>query len=531
MEKKGKWIIRVHPAPLHDAITSIFNGRSAWTRIGDLVPTFAHAELTESWHVERASFMKRLIEVGVDINMKATCDWTDETWEDVSPLELAVAFGDMQDMAMLIAAGAEVESGMLDHPMELIDREPEESLEKIKLLLKHGARLDKELTNGSTMLQLAAERAYRIEAASLLHEILLISSPKSLPDDHLNEVLAECLAGLNCHASIVLVHHGAHVSGEDKLYSLAESIAGLAEIHEVGTRAYELPDLDPAVSLPLKRVCDCMSIAIDMGLSVADQCLIFEGILRKRYLALAHLFLDRGLAARPEAANHLPAYLMLAADWGNVCVIKRLWQHNVPQASDETLRLSLVQQLIISGNGEAVCFLMRHGATPAEYLTPTQVSRERQLREDAIAARLKGRRKFETSLESPHGMDTVNWRSQIQIACSEHERTQVLTARRTYERTNLLTTRHGLPGYAHTYLWPFLSPLQFAVQCGYMDIVSDLLEHVNQADAEDISKCGKFNIPCVLMRANEIQEMIHKRKGLTAGRISEGFSEAPAGRE
>lgn len=474
-ERMGSAIITVDVAPLHDAIASIASNGGP-----------------RGWRAERDRFMKRLIELGADINLELVGDYN--LMDNPSPLDVAVAIGDTQDMAMLITAGAEVESRMLYILWQHFDRTAPENLAKVRLLLRHGARLDHPIQDGETMLQLAADQADSTHEMSELHEILLLSSPKSLSSDHLDEVLAVRLANHGWDASTVLVRHGARVSCGDKLFSIASSIAELLE-YETGEE--HLQDFD---MYPDPGPHDCMGFIIDMGLSSEDQCFIFEDALRKRLPALAHLFLDRGLASRPEAAVFLPAYLMLAASWGNICLIKRLWQR-VHEDLDATLCYLLVQQSIVEGNREAVSFFMEHGATPFQHLTPAQASRERQMRKDALAVQLAALRRLEPFAEASSAG---------------------LAVRREYRRTKLLAARHGVSEYAMTYMEPSLSPLQLAVKCGHLDTVSDLLEYVTPSDADAITTCGEIHIPCGLMRANEIRETVQKN-GMIAGQIREGF--------
>lgn len=478
-EKMGSATIRVNVEPLHGTIVSITRRPRAreWHDIQSPVKRTA----LQSWKAERDRCMKRLIDLGVDVNKQSVGDW-----HGSSPLDLAAEVGDVQDMTMLIAAGAEVTSDMLLLAWEDSERDAKESTAKFRLLLNHGARLDQPIQHGvRSMLQVAADHAKEADDMSGLHEILLFSSPKSLRSDHLDEVLAECLADQNWLASTVLVRHGARLFCQDKLFSIA---SGITEELGFETAVDNLADFEPENTFSGPEVHDCIGFIIDMGLSNQDQCLIFQDFLHKRQHRLTHLFLDRGLASLPEAAVFLPAYLMLAASWGNICVIKRLWQH-AHEVSDAALRYSLVQQSIVSGNREAVSFFMERGATPFQHLTRTEASREHQMQNEALDAQLAALRRFDLTIEaSPAG----------------------LCARRDYERTRLLTTRYGSDDDT-TYLLPFLSPLQLAVRYGLIDIISDLLDHLTQSDAGAITACGNIYIPCVLSRANEIRDMIQKK--------------------
>lgn len=466
-EKMRSATIRVNVEPLHGTIVSI--PRRPRAREWHLI-----------WKAERDRFMKRLIDLGVDVNKQSVGDR-----HGSSPLDLASEVGDVQDMTMLIAAGAEVTSDMLLLAWEDSERDAKESTAKFRLLLNHGARLDQPVHGVRSMLKVAADHAKEADDMSGLHEILLFSSPKSLRSDHLDEVLAECLADQNWLASTVLVRHGARLFCQDKLFSIA---SGIAEELGFETAVDNLADFEPENTFSGPEVHDCIGFIIDMGLSNQDQCLIFQDFLHKRQHRLTHLFLDRGLASLPEAAVFLPAYLMLAASWGNICVIKRLWQH-AHEVSDAALRYSLVQQSIVSGNREAVSFFMERGATPFQHLTRTEASREHQMQNEALDAQLAALRRFDLTIEaSPAG----------------------LCARRDYERTRLLTTRYGSDDDT-TYLLPFLSPLQLAVRYGLIDIISDLLDHLTQSDAGAITACGNIYIPCVLSRANEIRDMIQKK--------------------
>lgn len=491
-EKMRYGTIRVEIAALHDTIASIANRRAprGWNHQNSTERAWA-----ESSRAERHTLMRRLIALGADVNAELVGDWDDDLWERSSPLDLATAIGDIQDMTMLIAAGAEVKSRMLFLAWQNFDRDALENTAKIELLLKHGARLDQPIKDGASILELAAGNVDLDEDVTGLHEILLLSSPKNLASDHTDEVLAQCLVKHNWHASTVLVRHGARVSCQDKLFSIASDIA---EDLKCETQADDLQDFgDPASRYSEFGPHDCFSFIIGMGLSSEDQCLIFQDFLRKRLLSLTHLFLDRGLASSPEAAVFLPAYLMLAASWGNICVIKRLWQY-AHGASDAILRYLLVQQSIIGGNREAVSFFLEHGATLFQHLTPAQASRERQIHQDAIDVHLAALDRLETSEEESSASPDV---------LREYRRTELLTGRLPFT---------GETGSAKIYLRRFLSPLQLAVEYGHTDIIGDLLEHVTESEADAITTCGKIYIPCVLRRANEIREMIEK-KGIDCG--------------
>lgn len=496
MDRMIQKVIRVEPTPLHDAIASTDNREERASTQERHLASFNYGELTESWRAERIWFMKRLIGLGADINMKADGDWSTGDSLERSPLYLATVIGDEKDMAMLIAAGAKVETIFLEFAFEGFGLFPTETLAKIKLLLDHGARLDEEVMGGLSLLELAAKLTIDLGIGLLLHELLLLSSPKVLSDRHLQKVLEHCLTKLDCHASTILVYHGARVSDENELCLLADILINPIRDLGLGTQGDELPNLDPATMDFEPGLEDCIRIIIDMGLSRVHQCFIFQKILEKSQLGLAHLLLDRGLAGWPETAPYMPSYLMTAANWGNVCVMKRLWLH-ARKASDELLRLSLVQKSIIRGDRRLVSFFMNHGATPFDHMTPIQVSQQRQLREKAIAARVDDAAAF--ALEGSE--DSHNpW------------------IYRPHMETQLLTARYALDDRAEIYMWPFLSPLGLAVRLGHIDIISDLLDHVawSQADTDAISRCGSIHIPCVLARANEIREMIQK-KGIQCG--------------
>lgn len=478
-------------APLHDTIASIYN-RPAPTDHGRPVERAA----VESWRVERYRVLKRLLGLGLDINEELVGWWGHQYWEPSSPLDLATEIGDTEDMEMLITAGAQVKSEMVYTVWRGSDRDARENTAKMRLLLKHGGRLDEPVADGvSSLLELVADHADDAQIMSELHEILLLSSPKSLSGDHLDEVLAECLARCGGYSSTVLVRHGARVSCKDRLFLIASSIA---DDLEPETKMDDFDDFDDfddkMVPKPDHGAHCCLNFIIDMGLSSEDQCLLFHDILCKRLLSLAHLFLDRGLASRPEAAEFLSAYLMLAASWGNVCVIKRLWRnvHDVPDAS---LHYSIVQQSIIPGNKEAVSFFMEHGATPFLHLTPSQASRRLEVHNDTLKVQRAALETF--SLSSETSSDDPSERREL-------------------KRMQLLTARYDVLQHSGIYMRPFLSPFQLAVRYNHVDIISDLLEHVTPSHADAINACGNIYIPCVLSRANEIREMIEK-KGIRCG--------------
>lgn len=283
------------------------------------------------------------------------------------------------------------------------------------------------------------------------------------------------------------------MSDKDKLFSIASDI-----IQYLGFRmeTEDLQDLEQRSLTMDAEPTSRMGFVIDMGLSTEDQCLIFHDILHKKQIALAHLFLDRGLASKPEATQYLPAFLMLAASWGNVCVIKRLWQH-AHEALDPALRLLIVYTAIIRDRREAVSFFMDHGTTTFEFLLPAQISEEIRLSKDTTA----------TSQAELEAINRLGPDADIEGSPA------ALFASREFRRTLLRLARHGSITKNPSPLLFYMLPLQLAVQYGHMDIISDLLQRIPQnADATMI--CRNMHIPCVLQKANEIKEMIEKAADL-----------------
>lgn len=452
---KSSTIMEVRPTPLHDTIRSMVCWRGG-------------EQSNESWREERAAFMRRLIELGVDVNRS---DRKLPRWQPSTPLDVATEYGDTRDMVVLLAAGAKVHSRMLNEAWETADDHAAGRLRKMKILLKHGARLDEPVRFQQTMLQVAAHFTYQHGESQPLHEVLTMSSHRNLSSDHLDEVLQSSLSGCEYIPSVVLVRHGANVSCKNKLFLIARGI--------VEDDMHYLDDYLAAR--------ECIGIVIDMGLSREDQCLIFHRVLRKRQSALAHLFLDRGLASSTEAATYLPACLTLAADWGSICVIKRLWQHWKPKTGTDTTLVSLLlQRSVVHGNREAASFFLDHGASPFDRLTHSQVLREAQLHEDALRADLAAMKAVRRAgVEGPPGA----W---------DH-----LRLRREHEAALLLLARHSFDlEYIKT------SPFQLAVRCGHADIVSDLLDDLKLADTDPVVKFGRLHIPCALANANEIQDLL-----------------------
>ncbi|KAI3399145.1 hypothetical protein diail_7724 [Diaporthe ilicicola] len=471
----------VNASPLHDTIASICS-RSTRDRLG--VYSLCSTEEAESWRAERVEFMQRLIKLGIDIDMKYTGEWDDDKYEDITPLGLASAVGALQDMEYLIALGAKVESKMIKDALGGFDFE-DEAMKKIKLLLKHGARLDERLRGGMSVLQLAVETPKGCASSSTLHDVLLMSSPKNLHSERLDEALEERLGSLDYITSIVLIRHGARVSCKDRLSMIATHIARGLAFNTTGVD--DLEDIDGEMMYRADAPRDCMAIIINMGLDIAHQCVIFQTVLRKRQPAVAHLFLDRGLAGRPEAFSYLPNYLILATLWGEICVIRRLWQDTYKFA-DTNLRILLMQYAIISHNGEAVSFFMDHGAAPFERLRFAQYSPEGHSGEDSI--------KVQVDLPLLRKMDPESeGSSDLLCVDKKHKKTRILgMALSVIDKAQILS-----------------SPFQLAVRYGHIDIVSGMLENVNEADTDAISRCGKVYIPCVLEKANEIREMIQKK--------------------
>ncbi|KAL1860693.1 hypothetical protein Daus18300_009036 [Diaporthe australafricana] len=295
--------IQVQVAPLHDTIATI--GSSAINRTNtQSTPPVAPGETAERWQAQRAAFMQRLIELGTDIDAKVVGGWADDRWEDTSPLGVASAIGEVKagEVADLIALGAKVDTRMLQYAYAHLYSHQEESLKKIKLLLRHGARVDEPMEErGMSLLQLAIEDANENRTTANLHEILLMCSPKNLHSHHLDQGLEECLLNFHCDTSSVLVRHGARVSCRDKRYLIAGAI--VEQLKSETGQVDDLQDIEADAYMSYRDIAarDCMSIIMDMGLSIADQCLVFPAVLRKRKVALTHLFLDRGLAGTAEA--------------------------------------------------------------------------------------------------------------------------------------------------------------------------------------------------------------------------------------
>jgi ankyrin repeat protein len=207
----GSEKVQVQVAPLHETIRTLTNRRGPRTWIH--YPSRFARDVTDDWQAERTCFMRRLIQLGADINMEALGSWTGDGFEHwFSPLDLAIDIGTIQDVEMLIASGAKMNHSMLFTACNGFDKGLEgEELEKARLLLKHGARMDEPIRDDMTLLQLAVERSDITQETSGLHELLLLSSPKSLSSNHLDKVLAECLVNLDWYPSTVLIRHGARV--------------------------------------------------------------------------------------------------------------------------------------------------------------------------------------------------------------------------------------------------------------------------------------------------------------------------------
>lgn len=152
--------IQVKVAPLHDTIAST---------VPPSDPFYDYSlEDTKRWCEERTAFIQRLVNLGIDIDAKFTGLWAGVMWNNISPLGLASAIADVKadDVAYLIALGAKVESGMVQ---DALKGAHEEGLKKIKLLLKHGARLDEPLPGDLTMLEFATEPTNYLDGLSTLH--------------------------------------------------------------------------------------------------------------------------------------------------------------------------------------------------------------------------------------------------------------------------------------------------------------------------------------------------------------------------
>lgn len=422
----------------------------------------------DAWWQARTAMLSRLIEMGVDMN---GIDYTGD--RPITPMELAVHIGDVNDMATLLAAGAKVEYRMLK-----IACFP--SLEgwndKMKCLLAHGLRLDVPMEmrldgsfefdtlrrlRGESMLQATADLAAETENPELLHELLVLSSPDTLSRGHLDKVFESCISDGNGIASDVLFRHGAHISCRNKPFRLTlKLIRTLTTWVRGGYGTDDLfvgeAELDP-----------CIRITIDMGLPRADQCLFFFEALRKRQAVVAHHFLDRNLARTDEAAEYFSAHLMLAADMGDISIIRRLWSsRNITFQKAKNLRSLqlLFDRAVIHGNEEMVTFFLDYGASPHHVLSPAQALEETKMLHNTYQAALK----TETCLGTNVSPDNV-------AAYREYLRAQLHLARFNVSKAELL-----------------LSPLQLAVRHGHRAIIRELLE---RADLNTVVKSHRMYIP------------------------------------
>ncbi|KAG8166280.1 hypothetical protein KVR01_004832 [Diaporthe batatas] len=467
-------------SPLHDTLASAFSSKTPLRKIYHN-NTPGSRTSWKKWHSDRDRFMKRLIELGVDVNMEASGDWGQEE-PVITPLGLAVEKENVKDASALLAAGATVSSKMLLTAWHWY--EGDDRMEMIRPLLKHGARLDEPIQSDQTMLQLLADDSKTEKSMSGLNEMLLVSSSTNLAREHLSEVFADTLADLDWYTSTVLFRHGARVSDPDKLFAIASIIV------ENVPRAsqYTFPRaLEEDLMFSEPGLCDCMRHILDMGLSDEDQCLIFQDILRKKHRILAHLFLDCGIANKPEAIQYLVAYMMLAASWGDVDVINRLWQE-AHQYLGPAHRLLIVYNSIIEDEREAVSFFMDHGVTPLDSLSPDESRNAVNLRSEAEEKETKAIR-------------TLKKRSSGALYDPRASRQQ--------KKVLLSIETYGMATIRRSYLHSDMSPLQLAVRYGHMDIIRELL-NVIPRNADVSHTLLRIHIPKVFKMADEISNMILK---------------------
>lgn len=242
------------------------------------------------------------------------------------------------------------------------------------------------------------------------------------------------------------------------------------------------------------------------GLSRADQCLVAGDALRKRQLAVAHFLLDRGLASSTEAAEYLPSFFMLVADWGDICVIKRLWKHT-PRVTDSwrAFCFTLLRKSVVHGNREAAEFFVSNGAPPFCCLTSILAAQELRLQEDA---RLHFRAKAVTLRATLRGSSIEDFSDRLR-------------AHKECAKARMVAAKYDISSYHAEIL---LSPLQSAALHGHVDILSDLLQDLDHADRDAINECGKICIPCVLhpTKSTKVRDILVK-KGLRS-LISGGHS-------
>lgn len=434
-----------------EKVTSVTRSFFSATPLGETIEK-SYRSAIDPRVVERTALMKRLIKLGVDVN----------GWKrggpgpyGECPLAQAARYGDAEDMELLLAAGATATSSMLAEaggPERSFDKV--DSWRKIEILLKHGARLHEIMEIRSmTMLQSMVWHTSDKGCYSPgpLHQLLLISSRENLSGEHLNKVLKSSLVAQQCNASKVLVRHGARIPCKDALFAIALGITkGLDNQQRVGSST-DLHLLEGG-----DKGFHCIDIILNLGLSHADQCLIFYEVMQKRQGELSHLFLDRGLATYREAAEFLPSYLMVAADWGDLCIIKRLWQQ-APEITDVAFCCLLLQTSMVHGNRDAVKFFMDCGACPFTM----KASQQALQGETACAATSGGIAAASQQILSPQpprgaGGDTTS----PQLAHKELAKAELLK-RRHSQLSGALLDR---------------SPFQLAMHYGHMDILNDLWE-------------------------------------------------------
>lgn len=452
-----------HCTPLHDTLNSISIGRvygspKSWG--------------SDEWLTARTAMMSRLIALGVDVNAKDD--------HDATPMDLAIDWGNLNDMAALVKAGAEVKSRMLHIAYEDMSSGRNNTM---KFLLAQGLRLDEpleeslrttwwDMEEGWSMLELAADQG----EPEHLHELLVLSSPKTLTSTHLDQVFESNLIKCNEFACDVLFRHGARIFCRNKLFSISWGLIQNPSYEgrgQEGTRLLLTDFTNGETGSDRLRI--PISFLLDMGMRRSHQCILFREVLRKRQTALAHLFLDRDLAQSGEAAERMSVFLGFAADWGDTTIIKRLWRsRHMPSALASTHRLLqlLLQRAVLHGNADAVTFFLDNGASPSQRVISVWAGGQEQ----------------------------------VALWLHAHQMANVWNVVRAYKEnwtTGLYLTELDVSDSEL-----MLLPLQLAVRHGHANIISHLLSCLTRAEQEAVVYGPGMHIPCVLAKANEIRALL-----------------------
>ncbi|ORY61714.1 uncharacterized protein BCR38DRAFT_38697 [Pseudomassariella vexata] len=457
-----------------------------------------------TWSTNKEAFIKRLLELGVDIN---------GTKNEALPIVTATDCSETWIIALLLEAGADpnkpnkkrLYNGELS--LNLLRRQDYNNRQKwednVAELLAHGARIDLPCgIDEGTILEQAAEDSTTARNATKLVILLRHTSLKNVTQEHLNQVLDLSFRnhwGLACMA---LVHHGARPltqPAQSALYFTAVQTINLMQ------KAREHVDHEPQPTELTESLVHLglgdqsmshqrqLEFLLRYDLNPKHHLTLLARALKRKVLGAAHALLDYLIldisrflnACVPEMNDLIPYLLDLTIAWGRVSLLRRLLQ--LPTDEQSPNLVALLQKAVLHEHRPLILFLLGQGASPLQPPPASSCSGSSQLRE----------------------------RSERLIAFARARRARLGKLREDDDSVNLeLAGCRLLNRAAHALRrdQPIVavSALQLSIYRANMDLVRVIL-HSLPRDQLNAAK-GKVHVPCVLENAVEMSELLDVRQ-------------------